>query len=103
LESDRTSRDLGDEVQDLKGIAGKRLTYRWPSLSRSNRASTGAEARNPKDDNGHRRGKHHQLLTDDVGHPALAKHLHAVPGFMPASSRWDQFYRMLNRAFPEKG
>ncbi len=61
------------------------------------------EARNPKDDHGHRRGKHHQWLTEDVGHPALAQHLHAVTGFMRASARWDQFYRMLNRAFPKKG
>ncbi len=61
------------------------------------------EARNPKDDRGNRRGRHHQLLTEDVGHPALAQHLHAVTGFMRASSKWDQFYRMMNRAFPKKG
>jgi hypothetical protein len=61
------------------------------------------EARNPKDEQGKRRGKHHQLLTDDVGHPALAQHLHAVTGFMRASATWDQFYRMMNRAFPKKG
>jgi len=58
------------------------------------------EARNPKDDRGHRKGKHHQLLIDDVGDPALARHLHA--GFMRASSSWDQFYRMMNRAFQKK-
>lgn len=61
------------------------------------------EARNPKDDRGNRKGKHHQLLTDDVGHPALAQHLHAVTGFMRACSKWDQFYRMMDRAFPKKG
>lgn len=61
------------------------------------------EARNPKDGQGKRRGKHHQLLTDDVGHPALAQHLHAVVGFMRASSSWDAFYRLMNRAFPKKG
>lgn len=61
------------------------------------------EVRNPKDDQGKRRGKHHQLLTDDVGHPALAQHLHAVTGIMRASATWDQFYRMMNRAFPKKG
>lgn len=61
------------------------------------------ESRNPKDDRGNRKGRHHQLLTDDVGHPALAQHLHAVTGFMRASSKWDQFYRMMNRAFPKKG
>jgi hypothetical protein len=61
------------------------------------------ETRNPKDDHGNRRGRHHQLLTDDIGHPALAQHLHAVTSFMRASSKWDQFYRMMNRAFPKKG
>jgi hypothetical protein len=61
------------------------------------------EARNPKDERGNRKGRHHQLLTDDVGHPALSQHLHAVIGLMRASSGWDQFYRMINRAFPKKG
>jgi hypothetical protein len=61
------------------------------------------EARNPKDEKGNRRGRHHQLLTDDVGHPALAQHLHAVIGLMRASSGWDQFLRMVDRAFPKKG
>jgi hypothetical protein len=61
------------------------------------------EARNPKDEHGKRRGKHHQWLTEDIGHPALAQHLHAVIGLMRASSGWDQFYRMINRAFPKKG
>jgi hypothetical protein len=36
------------------------------------------ERRNPKDDKGERRGRHHQLLTDDIGDPALAQHLYAV-------------------------
>jgi hypothetical protein len=61
------------------------------------------ETRNPKDDHGNRRGRHHQLLTDDIGHPALAQHLHAVTSFMRASPKWDQFYRLMNRAFPKKG
>jgi hypothetical protein len=61
------------------------------------------ESRNPKDERGNRRGKHHQFLTEDVGHPALAQHLHAAIGFMRASNNWDQFYRLMNRAFPKKG
>jgi P63C domain len=60
------------------------------------------EKLNPKYQHGNRRGRHHQLLTDDVGHPALAQHLHAVIGLMRASSAWDQFYRMMNRAFPKR-
>jgi len=58
---------------------------------------------NPKDEKGRRGVKHHQWLTEDVGHPALAQHLHAVIGLMRASSNWKQFHEMLDRAFPKKG
>lgn len=61
------------------------------------------EARNPKNERGHRKGRHHQLFTDDVGHPALAQHLYALIGFMRASNSWNEFYRLVNRAFPKKG
>lgn len=61
------------------------------------------EAINPKNESGARKSRHHQWLTDDVGHPALAQHLHAVMGFMRACSEWDQFLSMLDRAFPKKG
>jgi P63C domain len=61
------------------------------------------QERNPKPPRGERPAKHHQWLTEDVGHPALAQHLHAVIGFMRASAKWDQFYRLLQRAFPKKG
>jgi len=60
------------------------------------------EKRNPKDERGNRRGKHHQLLTDEVGHPALAQHLYAVIGAMRAHVSWDEFLRFMNRAYPKK-
>lgn len=60
------------------------------------------QKRNPKNEKGARRGRHHQLLTDEIGHPALAQHLHAIMGFMRASAKWDDFYRLLQRAFPKK-
>lgn len=60
------------------------------------------ETRNPKDAKGNRKGKHHQLLTEDVGHPALAQHVHALIALMRASTSWDQFMLMLNTAFPKK-
>lgn len=56
---------------------------------------------NPKDEKGQREGKHHQLLTEDIGVPALQQHLFATVGFMRASTTWDQFYRMMQRAFPK--
>lgn len=62
------------------------------------------ESKNPKDETtGRRKARHHQWLTDDVGHPALAQHLHAVIGLMRASATWAQFYRLIQRAFPKKG
>jgi hypothetical protein len=60
------------------------------------------EKRNPKDEKGNRPAKHHQWLTEDIGHPALAQHLYATIGFMRASTNWEQFYRMMQRAFPKK-
>jgi hypothetical protein len=61
------------------------------------------EQRNPKGDTGSRKTKHHQWMTDDVGHPALTNHMHAVLGFMRASESWEQLLRMMDRAFPKKG
>lgn len=58
---------------------------------------------NPKQDDGSRVRRHHQFLTEDIGHPALAQHLHAVIGLMRASASWEQFKSMLDRAFPKKG
>jgi len=59
------------------------------------------EQRNPRIDN-RRQAKHHQWLTEDVGHPALAQHLHAVVAFMRASDSWDEFIRMINKGLPVK-
>jgi len=61
------------------------------------------EKRNPKMEDSKRKHRHHQWFTVDVGHPALSQHLHAVIGLMRASSNWDAFMRLLNRAFPKKG
>jgi len=63
------------------------------------------EERNPKTQSGRRKSKHHQWLTEDVGHPALAQHLYALIGFQRVCGigAWDQFYEMVQRAFPKKG
>lgn len=61
------------------------------------------EQRNPKGESGHRKSKHHQWMTPDVGDPALSTHIHSVMGFMRACDSWDQFMRMMDRAFPKKG
>jgi len=62
------------------------------------------EEKNPKTDKGHRKSKHHQWLSDDIGNPALAQHLHACIALMKTcgNNGWNQFMRNLNRAFPKK-
>jgi len=56
--------------------------------------------RNPKNVKGNRKSKHHQWLTENIGHPALAQHVHAVLGLMRASKTWGQFKDLVNAAFP---
>jgi hypothetical protein len=48
------------------------------------------ERRNPSEGD-RRRGAHHQWLTEDVGHPALAQYLHGVITLMRVSKSWPQF------------
>lgn len=59
--------------------------------------------RNPVTDRGYRRHRHHQWFTEEVGHPRLREHLHAVIALMKASATWDQFKRAIERAFPKLG
>lgn len=61
------------------------------------------ERRMPRTETGQKRGKLHQLFTDDVGHPALAQHLHAVTTLMRASTSWAQFKQMLDQSLPRRG
>lgn len=61
------------------------------------------EKRNPKNDSGNRKTKHHQWMTPDIGDPALTNHIHAVMGMMRASDSWDQLMNLMDRAYPKKG
>lgn len=49
---------------------------------------------------GRRKNKFFQWLTGDVGHPKLRSHLDGVLPLMRISESWDQFKRLLNKAFP---
>lgn len=60
------------------------------------------EKKNPIE-GGRRKAKHHQWLTEDVGNPALAQHLHAVITLMRVSKNWNQFRAMLDVAHPKRG
>lgn len=61
------------------------------------------ESRNPVNERGYRPAKHHQWLTDDIGQPQLAQHMHALIGFMRAEDDWASFKHRFDRAFPKSG
>ena len=56
---------------------------------------------NPKTEKGYRTNKHHQWLTEDVGHPMLAQHLYAITGLMRMSATWQEFKALLDRGYPK--
>lgn len=55
----------------------------------------------PKDSKGRRKIKFHQKLTEDHGHPKLREHLAGTVALMKASDTWTEFYRMLQRSYPQ--
>jgi hypothetical protein len=62
------------------------------------------ESRMPRTASGRRKGKLHQLFSEDVGHPALAQHIYSVVTLMRVADDgdWEHFMRMLDRAHPRK-
>jgi hypothetical protein len=106
--------DFYKEMFRLRGLAWNKLSVKRPQyigiLTNDvvyERLAPGIleelQGRNPRDEKGRRRTAHHQWLTEDIGHPALAQHLHAVIGLMRASTTWKQFHDMLDKAFPKRG
>jgi hypothetical protein len=102
------------EMFRLRGLAWNKLSVKRPlyigTLTNDivyERLAPGIleelQSRNPKDEKGRRRQKHHQWLTEDIGHPALAQHIHAVIGLMRASPDWKRFHELLDKAFPKRG
>lgn len=85
---------MGSDVVETKDIVYHRLA---PGLLDE------LERRNPIA-GGRRKTKHTQWLTEDVGHPALAQHLHAVITLMRVTpdGEWDRFMDMLNVAHPKR-
>lgn len=56
--------------------------------------------KNPTVAPGHRKQKHFQWLTDNVGDPRLREHLWRVIGIMQVFDTWDTFYKALDRVLP---
>jgi len=65
------------------------------------------ERKSPKNDKGHRPNKMHQWLTEDVGHPMLAQHLHSLLMFQRLAIAngygWHRFVKMVDQVLPKKG
>ena len=57
-------------------------------------------AKNPVDQSGRRKAKHHQWLTPDVGHPVLSRHIDRTMFLADASKTWPEFYDGLGRVAP---
>lgn len=57
--------------------------------------------REPRDSKGRLKHHWHRWLTEDIGHPELEKHLHAIIALERANTSWDRFYRSVQRAFPK--
>lgn len=60
-------------------------------------------SKNPKDEAGRRKVRHHQFLTEEVGHPHLERQIAATTTLMRASDNWPTFKRLFARAFPKSG
>lgn len=65
------------------------------------------ERKSPKNDKSHRPNKLHQWLTEDVGHPMLAQHLHSLIMFqrlaIASGFGWQRFVKMVDQVLPKKG
>lgn len=65
------------------------------------------EDKNPKGETGNRANKHHQWLTEDVGDPMLAQHLHSLIMFqrlaLANGHGWHRFVKMVDQVLPKRG
>ncbi len=91
----------GRKFNPPQAVAGYTTDFVYERLAPGIREEL--EKRMPKDSGGKRKGRLHQLFTEDIGHPALAQHLHAVITLMKASKNWNQFKLMLDMALPKRG
>lgn len=53
--------------------------------------------------NGRRKHKHFQFLTNEVGDPALRRHFDGILALQRASTSWESFKRLVNKAYPKFG
>lgn len=107
-----------ENIYKLKG-------WKWPGMSK-NRYSVVAKyttnliydrlgpgitdeliRKTPKNAKGNRPNKLHQWLTDDVGDPMLATHIHSILMFQRLAiangNSWNKFLKMVDQVLPRRG
>jgi hypothetical protein len=57
--------------------------------------------RNPKNEKGNRKDRHHQWFDPSNGHPELKAHITAVIALMKIAGTWKEFMRNMSVAFPK--
>jgi hypothetical protein len=107
-----------ENIYKLKGWA-------WPGMSKNRYSVVGhytnnlvferiapgllkeLQSKSPKNDKGHRSNKLHQWLTEDVGDPMLAQHLHSLIMFQRLAIAngygWHRFLNMVDQVVPRRG
>lgn len=65
------------------------------------------EKRTPKNESGQRKTKMHQWLTEDIGDPMLAQHLHSLIMFqrlaLANGHGWNKFVKTVDQVMPKRG
>jgi hypothetical protein len=65
------------------------------------------ESKSPPNEKGNRPNKLHQWLTDDVGNPMLAQHLHSIIMFqrlaLSSGYGWHRFVKTIDKVMPRRG
>ncbi len=65
------------------------------------------ESKSPMNENGYRPNKLHQWLTEDIGDPLLAQHLHSLIMFQRLAINsgygWNRFLKMIDQVMPRRG
>jgi hypothetical protein len=61
------------------------------------------QLKNPPNESGNRKYRHHQWLTRDVGHPALSRRLYELIGMARPYNpgEWERYYNLVQRTFPK--
>jgi hypothetical protein len=107
-----------ENIYKLKG-------WKWPGMSKNRYSVVGhytnnlvfdrmapgllneLKAKEPRNEKGHRPNRMHQWLSEDVGNPMLAQHLHSLMMFQRLAIAngygWQRFLNMVDQVLPRRG